>query len=441
MTSRSRVSCCQMMLVGLACMTLLGTSSAWGAGEAVTPVGAKYLDLVGLPETLSQAHTSAVPTYTYMRSWGTEGTGNGQFKAARFIALDSRDRVYVTDSTNHRVQKFLADGTFLKAWGGQGTNPGQFDQPMGITVDAADRVYVADVGNDRIQKFSNKGGFRRAWGTQGNGDGEFSSPSGVLAAGGRIYVSDTWNYRVQKFGTDGSFKRKWSVPDPSGTNSPPGDLVMDGWGKLYICSRGSAVYKYTSDGTFRKNIMPSHHAEGLATDDQYLYTTSNWYGWVEVLTRSGIKVTKFSSEGSGVGELASPCGLAFDSTGRRIFVVDSGNHRIQVWRPSYGTSGNIASGTLAVSSVTAIPTSDGADIDFALTRAANVSARIMNLAGRPVKTICTARECEAGANTLVWNATSDAGLQAPSGQYLVEITAATEDGQSAKALARVTLQR
>ena len=70
-----------------------------------------------------------------------------------------------------------------------------------------------------------------------------------------------------------------------------------------------------------------------------------------------------------------------------------------------------------------------------------MSARVLNIAGRPVKTICTARECEAGANTLVWNATSDAGLQAPSGQYLVETTAATEDGQSAKALTRVMLRR
>ena len=441
MVGLSRVNCYQMMFVGLAGMTLLGSSTAWSAGGPVGPTAAKCLELMGLPDTLSQARTSAVPTYTYMRSWGTEGTGNGQFKTARFIALDSRDRVFVTDSINHRVQKFLADGTFLKAWGGQGTNPGQFDEPYGITVDAADRVYVADMGNDRIQKFSSKGGFRKAWGTRGSENGEFSSPVGVLASGDRVYVSDFWNYRVQKFGTDGSFKRKWSVPDPGGLYHMPVDLAMDAYGKLYVDSNGSSVYKYTTSGTFRRYIYPSHATYGVAVDDWYLYATQGALHRVDVLTRGGIRVTSFGSEGSGPGEFDMPYGVAFDSTGRRLFVVDMGNSRIQVWRCSYGTSGNIASGTLSVSSVTAIPTSDGADIDFALTRAANVSARIMNLAGRPVKTLCRSMDGDAGTNTLFWDATSDTGLNAPSGQYLVEITAATEDGQSARALTRVMLRR
>ncbi|HJN13901.1 MAG TPA: FlgD immunoglobulin-like domain containing protein, partial [Armatimonadota bacterium] len=66
-------------------------------------------------------------------------------------------------------------------------------------------------------------------------------------------------------------------------------------------------------------------------------------------------------------------------------------------------------------------------------------ARVLNIAGRPIKTICTASDCEAGANTLIWNAMSDTGLRVPNGIYLVEVTARNEDGGQSKALAQVRI--
>jgi len=66
---------------------------------------------------------------------------------------------------------------------------------------------------------------------------------------------------------------------------------------------------------------------------------------------------------------------------------------------------------------------------------------VVGIAGRLVSAIHTARECEAGANVLVWNATSDQGLAVPNGTYLVEVTARTEDGGEARALARVMVGR
>ena len=44
-------------------------------------------------------------------------------------------------------------GQFLRSWG-SGTGPGQFKHPRGVAVDASGNVYVADTGNDRIEKFS-----------------------------------------------------------------------------------------------------------------------------------------------------------------------------------------------------------------------------------------------------------------------------------------------
>ena len=100
-----------------------------------------------------------------------------------------------------------------------------------------------------------------------------------------------------------------------------------------------------------------------------------------------------------------------------------------------------AGGALMVSSLATVPTDAGAQVTFSLSSAAEVHARVLNLAGRPVKTLCAARECEAGRNTLVWNAQSDQGSRVPSGTYLVEVSARTHDGCQARALTQVTVTR
>ena len=63
------------------------------------------------------------------------------------------------------------------------------------------------------------------------------------------------------------------------------------------------------------------------------------------------------------------------------------------------------------------------------------------MAGRPIGRLCENIECEAGRNTLLWNATSGRGLPVPAGTYLVEVTAAAGDGAQARALTRVRIGR
>jgi Tol biopolymer transport system component len=100
-----------------------------------------------------------------------------------------------------------------------------------------------------------------------------------------------------------------------------------------------------------------------------------------------------------------------------------------------------ASASLTLTSLTAVPTNAGIQITFGLSSAAHVEARILNIAGRPVKTLCHARHCEAGTNTLLWNAMNDQGLAVPNGTYLVEVAAKTGDSSQARALGQVRVAR
>jgi len=131
---------------------------------------------------------------------GVSGTGDGQFDQPWGIAVDNSGNVYVTDSGNHRIQKFSSSGTFLAKWGSIGSGDGQLQVPLGIAVDSSGNVYVADRNNHRIQKFTSSGAFLTKWGTYGSGDGQFKFMRGVeVDTLGNIYVSDAGNDRVQKF--------------------------------------------------------------------------------------------------------------------------------------------------------------------------------------------------------------------------------------------------
>jgi tripartite motif-containing protein 71 len=69
------------------------------------------------------------------------------------VAVDSSGNVYVSDLHNNRIQKFTSDGTFITKWGTEGSGNGQFRYPWGVALDSSGRVYLADDHNYRIQVF------------------------------------------------------------------------------------------------------------------------------------------------------------------------------------------------------------------------------------------------------------------------------------------------
>ena len=62
--------------------------------------------------------------------------------------------MFLTDSRNHRIQKFTLDGKYLGQFGSFGSGPGELNMPWGLGLDKDGNIYVADWRNDRIQKFA-----------------------------------------------------------------------------------------------------------------------------------------------------------------------------------------------------------------------------------------------------------------------------------------------
>jgi LPXTG-motif cell wall-anchored protein len=272
----------------------------------------------------------------FLKTFGSNGSGNGQFNNPYGVDVNSKGESFVSDSNNDRIQKFDQNGTFLmeirnpnlsipyglvidsedylyvastgtntilkfdsqgnligSPWVGAGTEDSKFENPYSLAVDANNNVYVADYFNNRIQKFTSNGQHLLTIGKYGTGDGEFYNPMGVAVdSKGNIYVSDTNTHRIQKFNSNGTFIKKWDSKGTDDVEEPFNcSLTIDSADNLYV--------------------------------GDYLNHR------VQVFTSEGEFITKWGSFGTGNGQLAGPIQVGFHDT--NIYVAEFENHRISVF--------------------------------------------------------------------------------------------------------------
>ena len=130
--------------------------------------------------------------------------------APRSIAVGLKDDIYVADSRNHRILHVAPDGSLLNEWGtfadilaGDAPN-GTFNEPWGVAVGPDGSVYVTDTWNHRVQKFTADGRFIKTWGKYGQPILELPEsasflwgPRGIAVdARGQVFVADTGNKRI-----------------------------------------------------------------------------------------------------------------------------------------------------------------------------------------------------------------------------------------------------
>jgi hypothetical protein len=98
---------------------------------------------------------------------GTEGVaGRDQthFDKPTDMAITKAGDIFVSDGYgNSRVVHFDKTGKYVKEWGELGSKPGQFSTPHAIAVDSRNRLYVADRNNVRVQVFNTDGKLLDVW--------------------------------------------------------------------------------------------------------------------------------------------------------------------------------------------------------------------------------------------------------------------------------------
>ena len=134
----------------------------------------------------------------FLLAWGSRGRSLGQFGTPTGIAVGVSQTIYVADTFRDRIQAFDPDGSFVRVV----VEAPVVRNPIGLAVDSADRLYITDDIDQRLAIIESNGTTAGSIGSEGRLAGEFQFPRGVAVdEAGRVYAADSLNHRVQALRT------------------------------------------------------------------------------------------------------------------------------------------------------------------------------------------------------------------------------------------------
>ena len=288
------------------------------------------------------AGSALAVSLTYVTSFGSSGSGSGQFASPEGVAV-SGGLVYVADAVNSRIVRFDPAnfaGTFT-SFGTPGGGSGNFNTPTGVAVSGG-LVYVADFGNHRIVRFdpANFAGTSTSFGTFGSGSGNFNSPYGVAVSGGLVYVADTFNSRVVQFDPAnfaGTFTSFGTLGAGSGNFEFPIGVAVSG-GLVYVGDTNNDrivrfdpanfAGTFTSFGTLGFGSGNFNTPTGVAVSGSLVYVVDSSNNRIVNFDPANFAgtFTSFGTLGAGSGNFDFPIGVAV--SGSLVYVADTSNSRI-----------------------------------------------------------------------------------------------------------------
>ena len=368
-------------------------------------VSRRYVPVVGLLLCVafgglmfSSAPALAVRAHIFSSAFGSEGTGNGQFKEPSGVAVNnSTHGIYVVDKGNNRVERFGSTGAYLGQFNASNTYEdveeavkvkadtpaptGVFSAPEAIAVDSstnvledpsAGDVYVVDSGHGVIDKFSSTGAYIGQLTGTCPSEGT-CAPSEVIPFGyvsgvavdtnGELWVAQ-YEAGIDNFSSAVANEFISSRTPGTGyhTLDPGLGFAVDSEDNLYVNGVFEEVYKLNSSGELlikeERHRAPVAIAVDLSSNDAYVDNGSS----VGVFDPTGVYTpNNLSVEGSLIERFGSEqltggggSGVAVDSgsgpSGGNVYVADSVANKVDVYsleplaKPTVGESvANVAS--------------------------------------------------------------------------------------------------
>jgi NHL repeat len=284
----------------------------------------------------------------------TPATTTGSVLRPRAIAIVG-DQVYVSEIDSNRVHMFGATSLAPVGELGQTVDSGSTANANGVTaaslsnprglVSDGTHLWVADSGNHRVLGYSVTtdpttgasasiamgqltfvtNGFNQASTAAG---GVTSLPRGLSVADGQLYVADSGNHRVLVF------------PSPLSAGELPSKVFGQPNGTLALSNSGGAPSASTLSGP-RGVFSDGTHVFIADTENNrvLVYETGSSSASL-VLGQSTFTAVAANAGGASASTMQEPSGIYFD--GVRLWVADTGNHRVLLWNELPKTKGQPA---------------------------------------------------------------------------------------------------
>ena len=309
----------------------------------------------------------------HVKTFGSNGCGAGQFNQPSGITTDGI-RLFVTEDNGANLQIFDVNGNHVKTIGRcvASTADGAFNGPSGL-ITTSTHIYVANTKNDRIEIFDINGNYVEQFGSLGTADGQFKKPRGITTNYTHLFVADTENARVQIFQLSSNLiscptgqifdgvacytpeafefagiRPTYLVGEPfTGTLGFPSgitatytitDGALDGitlnnngtWNAQLLTSANLGNHTIQITAAYQVNGADREFVESFSFNVIEACTDVQLFNGTACFEFAAKPVLSFGSGiGSADGEFSSP--LEIIANGTHLFVVDTGNHRVQIF--------------------------------------------------------------------------------------------------------------
>jgi len=282
--------------------------------------------------------------FEHVMNIGTQGSGNGQFRYVEDFAFANNGHLLATDAANSNIQVFDAStGKYITQFGGKGDEDYNFEKPEGIAVAPDGTIFVADYTTGYIKKFDPNYKWVKTFSDYGEAPGENIKSEFMDIYDGLLYMAEAGNHRVDVFDMDGNFKFLFGGKgtDEGKMNNPEAAKV-NSEGKVYVADlKNNRVQVFTKDGKFLQTWGKKGSGQGefntpsgLAIDrNDNVYVCEIGNNRIQVFNKDGGFITMWGKKGAGDSEFGNLHGIIVNKKTGWVYVADSANNRIQVFKP------------------------------------------------------------------------------------------------------------
>ncbi len=259
--------------------------------------------------------------------------------AARDVAVAEDGKLFVSLPEQHKVQMIDDAGTVRLDISPTEDAPGRLREPAGLLF-ANDLLYVTDLGKSDIKAFNSSGIFQFAFGQRGSDPIQFKEPLGLDSFKEDLYIADQGNERIQVLSARGVF-RKVVQGDKANLLDEPADVAVARDGSVFVVDAGrSQMRKFLATGASGPIVGGEGYGRslfkkpvGVVVDpDGFLYVLD--HNGIQIFDYEGRFQTRFGAAGvgGGPGTFEDPVCLGADMRrGARLYVCDPKQGGVQVF--------------------------------------------------------------------------------------------------------------